>query len=562
MSSNRIAQDDANRLAARRLMRGLMWGLTTGLVLSALLVGGPGSGAAASSYDPSSDGYSMANVTSQMGASAWWDAGYTGAGVDVALIDTGVTAVPALSGAGKVVYGPDLSLDSQSPNLRNIDSYGHGTFMAGLIAGHGSSLGAPYSQAPATAYRGVAPDARIVSVKVGTTDGGADVTQVIAAIDWVVQHAHDPGLNIRVINLSYGTDSSQSYTVDPLAYAAEQAWKHGIVVVAAAGNTGFQRGHGAPGLADPAYDPYVIGVGGYDTGGTATFGDDSIGAYSASSNDGRAKKPDFVAPGSHLQGLRVPGSYIDDNNPQGALDGNYMRGSGTSEATAVTSGAIALILQRYPTLTPDEVKQFIQQDGQKLPGVPDQAQGNGELNLAAMLSDAPQGFPKPTLPDPKKGTPAPSAAPTPPASVVVLQPANAPTYTVQGPPAPAANYLDSSGNGSLEASRGSDHLTHNGQQLTGDIDIFGHPFDVNAIAQAEDQGNAWSGGIFNGNAWSGNGWSGSSWTGNTWSVNSWSGSSWSANTWSGDSWTGNTWSGNTWSGNTWSGSGWASDTWN
>jgi len=556
MSVNRIAQDDANRPAAGRLTRRLNLGLTTCLLLSTLLVGGRGTGAAASSYDPSEDGYSMANVTSQMGASAWWDAGYTGAGVDVAVIDTGVTAVPALSGAGKVVYGPDLSLESQSPSLRNLDSYGHGTFMAGLIAGHDSSLNVPYSQAPATAYRGVAPDARIVSVKVGTTDGGADVTQVIAAIDWVVQHAHDPGLNIRIINLSYGTDSSQSYTIDPLAYAAEQAWKHGIVVVAAAGNTGFQRGHGAPGLADPAYDPYVIGVGGYDTGGTAALHDDSIGSYSASANEGHAKKPDFVAPGSHLQGLRVPGSYIDDNNPQAALDANYMHGSGTSEATAITSGAIALILQRYPTLTPDEVKQFIQQDSQKLPGASDQAQGSGELNLTAMLYDAPQGFSKPPTP------------PTPvPAPLIVLQPANPPTYTLQGPPAPAANYPDSSGNGSLEASRGSDHLTQSGRELTGPFDIFGHPFDVTAIAQAEAQGNAWSGGIFNGNAWNGNGSAGTSWagnsrSGNSWSGNSWSGNSWSGNSWSGNSWSGNSWSGNSWSGNSWSGSGWASETWN
>src|SRR5438093_476259 len=84
----------------------------------------------------------------------------------------------------------------------------------------------------ASAYRGMAPDARIVSLKVATADGGTDVTQVVAAIDWVVQHANDPGLNIRVINLSYGTNSTQVYTLDPLAYAVEQAWKYGIVVVA------------------------------------------------------------------------------------------------------------------------------------------------------------------------------------------------------------------------------------------------------------------------------------------------------------------------------------------
>ena len=109
--------------------------------------------------------------------------------------------------------------------------------------------------ASAGGYRGVAPDARIVSLKVGVADGGTDVTQVIAAIDWVVQHRHDNGMNIRVLNLSYGTNSTQPYGVDPLAYAVEQAWKAGIVVVAAAGNSGYQTGASAQGLADPALRP-------------------------------------------------------------------------------------------------------------------------------------------------------------------------------------------------------------------------------------------------------------------------------------------------------------------
>jgi serine protease AprX len=488
--------------------------LSSSLVLAAPLVGG------AAGYDPSSDGYSMANLTAQMGASAWWDAGYTGAGVDVAVIDTGVTPVPALSMPGKVVYGPDLSLDSQSPGLHNLDSYGHGTFMAGLIAGHDPSLSSPYSQAPASAYRGIAPDARIVSIKVGATDGEVDVSQVIAGIDWVVQHAHDPGFNIRVINLSYGTDSQQSYTVDPLAYAAEQAWKHGIVVVAAAGNTGYQRGHWAPGLADPAYDPYVIGVGGVDTNGTGTIANHRIGAYSTSSDRGAATKhPDFVAPGSHLQGLRVPGSFIDQQGTSGLLDGAYMRGSGTSEAAAITSGAIALILQRYPGLTPDQVKAFIEQDAQKVRGAGPAAQGAGELDLSRMLDDAPQDSPLPQ------------------------------------------EFQDSTGTGTLEGSRGTDHISLDGSVLTGEIDIFGHSFDAGAIAQAEASASSWSGGTWNGSTWSGSSWSASTWSGSSWSGSSWSGNSWSGSTWSGSTWSGSSWSGSSWSGNTWSGDDWSSGAW-
>jgi serine protease AprX len=507
------------RAIRRRRLRRLAAALA---IASGLVVAGPVAGGAASAgYDPSTDPYSMANVDSQIGAPNWWSAGYTGAGIDVAVIDTGVTPVPALSASGKIVYGPDLSFDSPSSALRNLDSYGHGTFMAGLIAGNDPTLTSPYSNAPASAYRGVAPDARIVSIKVGATDGEADVSQVIAAIDWVVQHAQDPGVNIRIINLAYGTNSSQPYLTDPLAYAAEQAWKHGIVVVAAAGNTGFQRGHGAPGLADPAYDPYIIGVGGDDIAAGTGKNSSQMGSYSASSNGGSAtKNPDFVAPGSHLQGLRVPGSFIDQSNPSGILDGQYMRGSGTSEATAVTSGAVALILQRYPSLTPDGVKAFFERDAHPLNGVGPQAQGAGELDLAAMLSDAPLGY----------------------------------AVNVQ-------SFANADGTGSVEAARGSDHVSLQGVPLTGEIDIFGHGFDSSAIAQAEASGSSWSGGTWNGSTWSGSSWSGSSWSGSSWSASTWSGSSWSGSSWSGSSWSGSSWSASSWSGSSWSGGSWSSASW-
>ena len=175
---------------------------TAALVLAALV---PAT-TAASGYDPASDMNSMYNTTQYVGGAAFWDAGYTGAGVDVALIDTGVSPVEGLATPGKVINGPDLSFESQNDSLRSLDTNGHGTFMAGLIAGKDNALTTPYSAAPASAYRGIAPDARIVSLKVGVADGGVDVSQVIAAIDWVVQHQYDNGLNIRVLNLSYGTN--------------------------------------------------------------------------------------------------------------------------------------------------------------------------------------------------------------------------------------------------------------------------------------------------------------------------------------------------------------------
>jgi serine protease AprX len=504
-------------LGGRR--RSLSAGLAV-VSVSALALVAAGVSWGATSYNPAKDPYSMYAITQLTGATAWWNAGYTGKGVDVALIDTGVAPVAALAGAGKIVNGPDLSLESQNPLLAHLDTNGHGTFMAGLIAGHDSTLTAPYASAPASAYRGIAPDARIVNVKVGVADGGVDVTQVIAAVDWVVQHAHDPGFNIRVISLSYGTNSLQDPSVDPLAYAVEQAWLHGIVVVAAAGNSGFQQGNGASGLADPAYDPYLIAAGGVDTMGTSTLSDDTIGSYSASAGScGKTtcRPPDVVAPGSHVQGLRNPGSYIDQNHPEGLISSLYFRGSGTSEATAITAGAVALVLSRYPNLTPDQVKAYLAVNAQHLSGAGVNVQGNGEIVLGAMLASS--------------------------------------------PPAAGQIFTPATGTGTLEGARGSDHLSMNGVALTGEQDIFGHAFDSTSIAAAEAAGNSWSGGSWNGNSWSGNSWSGNSWSGNSWSGNSWSGNSWSSLTWSGNSWSGNSWSGNSWSGNSWSGNSWSGNSW-
>src|SRR4051812_19895205 len=180
--------------------------------------------AMSASYDPSTDPNSIDQTTTYTGAQYWWQLGYTGKGIDIALIDSGVSPVQGLADPAHVLYGPDLSLESQSPDLTNYDTYGHGTFMAGVIGGRDSVMSpSQYASAPATNYRGMAPDARIISLKIAAADGGTDVSQVIAAVDWVVQHAHDSGFNIRVINLSYGTNSTQAYGIDPLAYAVEQA---------------------------------------------------------------------------------------------------------------------------------------------------------------------------------------------------------------------------------------------------------------------------------------------------------------------------------------------------
>jgi serine protease AprX len=467
----------------------------------------------ASTYDPAGDMNSMYNTTQYTGAQAFWSAGFTGAGVDVAIIDTGVTPVEGLSVAGKLVYGPDLSFESQNDAFRNLDTNGHGTFMAGIIAGRGSGAVAGSYLGDSTNFLGVAPDARILSVKVGVADGGVDVSQVIAAIDWVVQHRTDNGMNIRVLNLSYGTDSLQPYQVDPLAFAVEQAWKAGIFVVTATGNAGYAFKTGT--LTNPAYDPKIFAVGASDSMGTATQGDDQVASFSSTGSNSRT--PDVIAPGAHLVSLRVAGSYIDQLfGSTGVVSSTLFRGSGTSEAAAFVSGAAALVIQQRPAITPDSLKRLFLSNAKALAGFSSLKQGSGEVDLSKMLG--------------------------------------ASTYAA---PAQWKTIDWSTGIGSLELSRGTDHLTRDGVVLSGSIDIFGHHFDSAAMALLEATGNSWSGGIWNGNSWSGNSWSDNAWSGNSWSGNSWSGNSWSGNSWSGNSWSGNSWSGNSWSSNSWMGVSWS-----
>src|SRR5438874_12608228 len=220
---------------------------------------------------------STLNTAKIIGAQDMWRDGYTGAGVDVALIDSGVAPVNGLTVPGKVINGPDLSFDQGQDNLRYLDEYGHGTHMAGIIAGRDDAAVPGTYNNDNTNFLGMAPDARIVNVKVGNAVGATDVSQIIAAIAWVIQHRNDNGMNIRVLNLSFGTDGTQNYLIDPLAYAAEMAWRKGIFVVVSAGNSGY----GTPKLNDPAYDPFVMSVGSDDPGTTYSVNDDGVPGWSS-----------------------------------------------------------------------------------------------------------------------------------------------------------------------------------------------------------------------------------------------------------------------------------------
>jgi subtilisin family serine protease len=225
--------------------------------------------------------------------------------------------------------------------------------MAGIIAGRDDEVTAVTAAQAKDRFMGVAPDARIVSVKVADAGGATDVSQVIAAIDWVVQDRRSNGLSIRVLNLSFGTDATQAYTVDPLAYAAEVAWRSGIVVVVSGGNAGY----GSVQLNNPAYDPYLLAVGAEATKGTVTTADDDVPSFSSTGD--WVRSPDLVAPGKSIVSLAVPGSLLHIQYPAGREGTRFFRGSGTSQAAAVVSGAVALLLQQRPGATPDEVKSIL-----------------------------------------------------------------------------------------------------------------------------------------------------------------------------------------------------------
>ncbi len=257
----------------------------------------------ASGGDPSAGPSSLFHIADTVRAKQVWGAGFSGAGVDVAVLESGVVPVDGLTAPGKVVDGPDLSFESGEEALRHLDTYGHGTHMAGVIAGRDDALPTPVREASHERFAGVAPDARIVNVKVADSSGATDVSQVIAGIDWVVQHGRSNGLNIRVLNLSFGTDGVQDYRLDPLAHAVEEAWRRGVVVVVAAGNEGY----GDARMNNPAYDPYVLAVGGSDGRGTVGPDDDLVAGWS--SRGDVARRPTWWprAPGWSACGTRARG---------------------------------------------------------------------------------------------------------------------------------------------------------------------------------------------------------------------------------------------------------------
>jgi len=474
---------------------------------------------------PSADPGSLYTVEKAIGArNAWtltdaYKRQITGQGVAVALLDSGTASVAGLNGTGKLTYGPDLSIEGNGV-LTNQDTFGHGTHMAGIIAGRDTatlnSATAINSLSPSVQL-GIAPDARLVSLKLATTDGSTDVSQVIAALNWVTEHqTSQDGTKIRVVNLSFGTQSLQPYQLDPLAAAAENAWRHGLVVVVSGGNQGQSAGL----LDDPAIDPYVVAVGASDSVETVNgWTKPSVATFSSSGSSTR--HVDLLAPGTSIASLRAAGSFVDVNHPLGRVTGDttgrLFRGSGTSQAAAVVSGAVALMLQANPSLTPDQVKYLLTLTATPVSASAQNA-GAGQINVLTAVGSAQR------------------------------------MTSTQLSSLPRQGFALSNGSGSIDAARGGYSLVDpTGAPITGEIDVQGNPWNAKAWWSAASTLKSWSGGVWMGNTWTGSGWLPRT-TGvpATWAGARWSGARWSSASWDGARWSGARWSGARWSGARWS----------
>jgi len=305
-----------------------------------------------------------------VGAAVAWQSGYDGSGIGVAVLDSGVANVTDLrdpnTGQSRVVYSEDFVGDG----AKGSDLYGHGTHVAGIIAGNGAISDTGGFEGH---FAGIAPKTSIINLRVLDANGGGTDSSVIAAIDRAIELKDK--YNIRVMNLSVARGVYESYKDDPLDQAVEAAYRAGITVVVAAGNFGRATGTNGYGtVTAPGNDPYVITVGATNMENTPSMLDDMMASYSSKgpSHIDHIVKPDIVAPGNRIISLNAPMSTLskeypaeevfpDDSpcqsNPSAcAGTAPYMTLSGTSMATPVVSGAVALLLQQDPSLTPDQVK--------------------------------------------------------------------------------------------------------------------------------------------------------------------------------------------------------------
>lgn len=303
-------------------------------------------------YDPTADGCTLCSDNTYLDTLKVTDAsnlGLTGDGITVAVIDSGISE------------SSDFANNSENGELSSrivahipfngdqnvLDRIGHGTHVAGIIGGNGDTASG--------AYAGVAPGVDLISLNISNDQGQATESDTILALQWVLDNkdAH----NIRIVNMSVNSTVQQSYHLSPLNAAAEILWFNGVVVVVSTGNKDAENGYN-PFLAPPANDPFVITVGASDEKGTASEKDDKLAIFTAyNQTQDFHIKPEIIAPGVDIVSILAQGSDWQQGHPDRIVsNGNYFRASGNSMAAPMVTGAIALLLQSEPDLTPDQVK--------------------------------------------------------------------------------------------------------------------------------------------------------------------------------------------------------------
>ena len=331
----------------------------------------------------------MERTSATVGATALrQQSGYDGAGVGVAIIDSGITPWhDDLTDAAGVAQRVDRFVDFVNARLTAYDDYGHGTHVAGVIAGNGFDSNG--------ARAGIAPGARLIALKVLDASGKGRISDVIAALDYVI--AEREALNIRVVNLSVATGVYESYNADPLTLAARRVVEAGIVVVAAAGNHGSSPAGRTQyaGITAPGNAPWVLTVGASSHGRTSAREDDTVAAFSSRGPAAidYVAKPDLVAPGVGIESLSDPASAFYTTKARYLLSGAvptsflpYLSQSGTSMAAPVVTGTIALMMQANPALTPNQIKAILQYTAQPYAAYNALTQGAGFLNAKGAVS--------------------------------------------------------------------------------------------------------------------------------------------------------------------------------
>lgn len=439
----------------------------------------------------------------EVGAQSLWNGQNAGAGVTVALVDTGIADVPDVQ--NQIVARANFTNEASFQ-----DTYGHGTFEAGIVAGNGTSSGGRYV--------GIAPDASLMSVKVADASGSTSLGQVIAGIQLVDSSAQQ--FNVRVLLLPLDSSSPFPPEIDPLSRALRTVWAHGVVVVVPAGNSGS----GASTIASPGNDPVLLTAGSVNDMATTDVSDDQVSTFSSRGPTSFGEdKPDLVAPGEHIVSLRVPGSTIDQQNPSAVVEDNYFKGSGTSMSAAVTAGAAALLLSARPGLSPDEVKALLMGSATPVLDGDTESTGAGVVNAAAAASMNDSDLVLHPLPD------------------------MGPTMQPFSPPGLQFDWRQVNGQGAYFWA--SKKWTSRQAQSDGDL---------NATSNAARQ---WAARSWDARSWDGRTWDFIMWQARQWAARSWDARSWAARQWTARAWDARAWDARAWDAQTWLARQWTSRTW-